>query len=119
MFLERVPVFNTFDEYVAAYPEAEQYRRWLGKKKAIFLPCLESQDGRLIGDYVWAKVGRYFQPSSIHHSPFWVHVNNCDDSCAKKFFSTRAQAEKEIEVLKAIAPVSIHILTMVSGYVLD
>lgn len=99
------PVHNSFEEYVAAHPTGERYRDWLGNtgsEGCVFLPTIEPQDCSLDGMYLWAYVGNY----GLHYKgkKWFVHVNNGDDSCRKKLFDNKHDADLALEELKLLAP---------------
>ena len=112
------PAFNSFDEYVSVYPEAEEYRFWIAEKDPVFLPCDDLQDGKLPGGYVCAYVGQFFTPPSNplypHKLQWWVHINNNDDSCAKKYYATAKNATDALRrlVLRARAGKTIGIYAL-------
>ena len=88
------PIFDTFDDYVKAFPEAEKYRRWV--ENGILLPTYEGYCG-MPGDYVTASIHNWKES-------WFVIVNDCDDGSLRLTLKSRQDAEKEIGNLRLLAP---------------
>lgn len=88
------PSYDTFDAYVKDFPEAEQYRKWVGD--GIMLPTYPNWCG-MPGDYITASVHHW-------HDQWHVVINDCDDGTCQKHFPTEEQAREELNTLKTLSP---------------
>ena len=117
------PVYESFDAYVAAYPAGEAFRRWLtddGRRPDVLLLPAEPDRGGLPGDYYWATVGRWTidkllqarlatgRKPAWYDTPWYVRVNDCDDSCSRKHFATEDEARAELRNLTQLVPFAIY-----------
>lgn len=98
------PIYNSFDEYVAAHPEGETFRRWItndGRRNVILLPTTPNTNG-IPGDYLWACIIQY--PSGTYK----VGVYDCDDGEVEKEVDTLEEAQEWFEKLKLLAPFGLY-----------
>lgn len=105
--------YDSFDAYVAVYPKAEHFRRWLTDPRhmgLIIFPCMPYWCG-LPGEYFWAYYGKDYVRNADNKYEwcglYYVHVNDSDDGGANKNGLTLEQAVRELENLKMMAPFAI------------
>lgn len=95
--------YDSFDAYVADFPEAEHYRRWLtnGGYRPVWL-LRDSQPWHactLPGGYMWASV-LYF----ANAMQWRVAVHDGDDFCIARTFDTDIEANALIDQMRDLAP---------------
>lgn len=93
--------YPTFDAYVADYPEAERYRRWVTNdgRQPVTLIQGDGVDGFLPGGYLWISVCNF--------ADRWrITVHNNDDGETEKYVDDSASMLKELDTLCRLAPVS-------------
>lgn len=100
--------YNDFAEYVAAHPLGEAYRAWLTDKPGvIFLKSEDIPHGGLPGGYVWAaaleRTWRLRKSQEIKRE-YVVRVGDNDDGATEKLCASLAEAQRELEDLKLLAP---------------
>ncbi len=96
--------FDTFDEYVAVYPDGEHWRHMVERKNGDILiagysTCLE-------GDYyiAWAQHQNSYKTGLPFHD---VVINDGDDGYARKHCASFEEAEAALQELKQLAPFSL------------
>jgi hypothetical protein len=93
------PVFEGWEDYLAAYPAAEHHLGWLsGRENLVFLPGYPGWDCLLEGGYYWARVMHYSDGS------WGVYIGSGDDSDGMIPAADEAEAQTILEDLKALAP---------------
>lgn len=111
----KLPHFRSFDEYVAAFPQAEYFRRWItsdGHNKTVFFVQGDGPHSSLPGGYLWAYIGKF------RDQPWTVHVGDIDDGHMIKQVAGEFQAMQELELLVGFSPFDMRELTQV-GYEWD
>lgn len=106
------PFYDSFDSYVADYPEGECFRSWVtarGREKNIALFLGTSvDDNALPGHYLWASLSEY--PGIEGKAPGRVQLSlhDNDDGLAIMTWPLheRTQAQALFEQMKALAPFS-------------
>jgi len=127
-------VYDSFDEYVKVYDDGETFREWLagivGGDPARFVVLLPSRStsphSLLPGGYTAAWVGRYEEemvggkPKKHRYSktPWYVHINDCDDNSMKRHFESEEAAQAALKELKTHTPFYLYDLDAY-GYVAD
>lgn len=105
---ERTTYYNTFDEYVADYPEAEHFRNWLTNRNAALL-IFASRYTAMEGEYCWVH---YVSSREL------LMVSDGDDgACAIPCLLE--EVEDKLEVLRTLAPVSMGELVELFEYQWD
>ena len=110
--------YNSFDEYVKDYPEAERYRNWItniypikrkgikSKKKIVLSHPTRNaiilkttiEHPSLPGGYFWAYITNW-------KGKWWITVNDSDDfSVRSEDFENETDAQKVLESLKDLVP---------------
>lgn len=118
--------FDTFDDYVKAFPEGEHqgFRRMAEKGCLIATyegqSCLEG-DYYLVHIYEWRAYGnkpdgRVDYRARTGEIIAEVVVNDGDDGYARKRVANRQEAEQEVENLKMLAPFYYGTLVSDFGY---
>jgi hypothetical protein len=100
--------FRSFDLYVRLHPEGESFRAWLtnnGRREVLLVPGC-GPHGALPGGYVWAIVVEY--PAS----GWRVIVHDNDDASMSLHCESEAEARRELEVLKDMAPFGLRELAL-------
>ena len=92
------PCFDSFDEYIAFYPDGEKWRKWVGD--GILIPTYSSC---LDGDFYVASIKQWNDYRS-KKLEIWICINNGDDGMCKKLCESIEKANQEMENLKNLAP---------------
>ena len=97
------PVFQSFDDYVKAFPKAECHRQWLtnsGRRVNLVLLPTYSRTGCLLeGGYLWASTVHWMDENE--HKVF---VQDGDDMVMEKFFHSEKDAVDALKELVELAP---------------
>lgn len=106
------PFYDSFDSYVADYPEGERFRAWVtgrGREQRIALFLGTSvDDNALPGHYLWAALTEYPGVQGKYESRVQLSLHDNDDGLAIKVWPLheRAQAEALFDTMKSLAPFS-------------
>jgi hypothetical protein len=112
-------VYLSFDDYVADHPDGESFRRWItneGRRNVVLLPVQHPEYRNCLpGGYLWSAIICWPPIAAKPQTPnrravlaqperWIVWVNDNDDGCCCKQFSTEANAKAEMLNLQQMVP---------------
>lgn len=109
--------YQTFDEYVKDWPEAESFRAWVtnrGHNHPKFIQ-VSGDWNSLPGGYYWISV-REYNVGKDQPYEYAVGVNDSDDTACKKDTATKAEALTELEATLKLAPTNMRELCELAGF---